>query len=204
MAVAGGAGAGGAFQCGGAAAGALVEFGDVLIGRGDDDLAGAAVEGDAGVVDNRIGNALDLHCGGDAELGGEDRGMRGRATRLGDNAEHHRRVQRGGLSGRKIVRDQHRRCRQIRHARLRQAAKACGGAVADVVKVGDTLGHVAAEFAQLVRVRLHRVVYRFGGAAALLQFLVHPADQATVRGQRCGGLEHVLRRLRVGVRRAFA
>ena len=106
-------------QRSGAATGALLELFHVRGVGGDDDFAHAAVEGNLRRVHNRVGDALDLHRARDAQLRGKDRGVRGRAAGLGDNAQHQVLVQRRGLRRREVVRDQNGRGFQVRHPRLR-------------------------------------------------------------------------------------
>ena len=125
--------------------------------------------------------------------------MRGRAAGLGDDAQCHLRIQRRRLRRSKVVSDKNGRLGHLRDTRLRQVAQAGGGAVADVVQVGDALGHVAADLAQLVGVDLHCVVDRLRRAGALLQLFVDAADEALVGCQPRGRLQHGLRRVRVRV-----
>ena len=125
--------------------------------------------------------------------------MRGRATGLGDDAEDEVFIQRRRLRRREVVRDQDGRLGQVRNPRLRQPTQASCRAVTDVVEVGDTLRHVAADLAQFVGVKLHCVVDRLRRAGALLQLFVDAADEALVGCQPRGRLQHGLRRVRVGV-----
>ena len=122
--------------------------------------------------------------------------MRGRASDLRDDAEDGLRVQGRGLSGCQVARHEDDGAVERRHAGFGQATQLADRAVAHVVQVGRTLGHVATQAAQHLRVVLDGVMDGLGDAEALLQLLINGLSQAAVTRELGGGLEDRLRLLR--------
>ena len=89
-----------------------------------------------------------LHDGGDAHLGGEDRGGWSAAV-LGDDGPHQGRVEGRGLGGREVARDDDRRDVEVGDAGVLLAEQAGDDPVADILEVGDPFGEVAAEGLEL-------------------------------------------------------
>ncbi|MPN36480.1 hypothetical protein SDC9_183989 [bioreactor metagenome] len=121
--------------------------------------------------------------------------MTRRATGFGDDPQHGVLRQRRGLGRSQIVRDQDRRRLQIRDAGGREPAQLTDRPVADVVEIGDALGHVSADLGQHHRVLFDRIVHGLGDTGALLEFLVDRLGQPTVARQLSCRLEDRLGRL---------
>ena len=188
VAVVGRALAGRACQGERAATRAFLEQVHLVIGGGDDDLADTTVEGQhRAFLDTH--DALGLDDRRDAQLGSQDRRVRGRTTDLGDDAED-------GLRVRQVACHEDDGAIEGRDAGLGQATQLADRAVAHVVEVGRALGHVAAQAAQHLRVVLDSVVDGLGDTEALLQLLVNGLGQATVTRELGGGLEDRLRLFR--------
>ena len=122
--------------------------------------------------------------------------MRRGAADLGDDAENSVGVQRRGLGGSQIVGHEDDGAIESRDAGLGQATQLADRAIAHVVEVGRTLGHVAAQAAQHLRVVLNRVMDGLGDTQPLLQLLVNSLSQAAVTRELGGGLQDRLRLLR--------
>ena len=122
--------------------------------------------------------------------------MRGGTADLGNDAEDGLRVQGRGLGRSQVARHEDDGAIERRHAGLGQATQLADRAVTHVVQVGRTLGHVAAQTAQHLRVVLDGVMDGLGDTEALLQLLINGLSQAAVTRELGGGLEDRLRLLR--------
>ena len=122
--------------------------------------------------------------------------MRGGAADLGNDAEDGLRVQGRSLSRCKVSRHEDDGPVERRNAGFGQAAQLADRAVTHVVQVCCTLGHVAAQAAQHLRVVLDCVMDGLGDTEALLQLLINGLSQAAVTRELGSGLEDRLRLLR--------
>ena len=108
------------------------------------DRALLAVEQDGHPVGDVVEPA-DRDDAGQPQLPGDDRGVAGGPPRPRGQADHPRRVQPGGVGGRQVVGEQHRRQGGVRDARLALSGELGDDPVPDVTDVGDPLGHQPTE-----------------------------------------------------------
>jgi hypothetical protein len=157
--------------------------------RLNEDLAGVAVHqnrrtcGDLG----EIGHRDDAR---DAELAGDDRGVAGRSAEPGREGDGQL-VEAGGVGGGEIVGDQHRRLGRMWYAGLRPAGEFGDDPVADVVQIGDALGHQAAELGEQRGELVSRGGTRVDSVGAGLDPLRRRRAQAAITGQVGGRAEHL-------------
>ena len=117
------------------------------------------------------------------ELGGDDRGVAGRAAEFGDDADDVIEVQGGGVCRRQVVRDDDRRLGQRGDAGFGHAEHLGDDPVPDVPQVGDPLGQVGPARLEDLAEALDGLVDGGGRTGAGLD----PADHV---GQQAGVLRH--------------
>ena len=116
--------------------------------------------------------------------------MTGRPATSGGDAYDQLGIKPHGFGGREIVGKQNSWGGDIRDARLWQTAQLANRAVANIVEVGDTFSHVAAEACEELRVVLNGIVNCLGDAGARLEFLHHGLGERPIGSQLRSGLQN--------------
>ena len=148
-----------------------------------------AVDAHEVTVDQRGRGRAGDHAG-QPEAAGDDRGVSGRTTLLGDEGEDQRRVEAGGVGRGQVRRNQHVRVPRVRQSRGRGAVQLGDHPVADVAHVGGPLGQVAAEARELDRVLVgHDPHGALGGDSVIADELLCLAGECRVVGHHRGGRE---------------
>ena len=169
--------------------GAIAELGDGLLVGLDEHSARDPVEG-------QLGARLDLadpraaHHGGDADLGGENCGVAGRATCSSDQAAYQLGIEGRGVGRGQILRHQDDGGVEGGNARFGQPLQDGQGPVAHIVQVGDPLGQVSASSSELGAEVVNGAPQGMGRAVALLEVGAHGTRQTGVTGHHGSGHEH--------------
>ena len=157
------------------------------------DRAGLGVdEHDVAILQRRGSRRADDR--GDALLPGEDRGVRGGAAVGRDEGEHQLEVERRGVGGREVARDEDERSLRLGHARRGQPAQVGDGPLRDVVEVTGALPQVAPHAHEHVAEAAHRRVDRVLGGRTVLRAVLHVGRERRVLRHHGESIQNLGRR----------